>query len=329
MGDLRGTTFADVIRARPHVYRYVDPTPLHAYPALSELVGADIHVKHENHHQVGAFKVRGGVNLAASLSPAERKAGLVTASTGNHGQSIAFAGKVTGTPVRIAMPERANPLKAAAIRRLGAEVVTHGRDFDEAREWMQAQARTTGARFIGPTEPELIAGVGTYTLEIMERLPDVEVIIVPVGAGSGAASASLVAKSINPGVEVIAVQAERAPAIQRSWQARKPVAATMETDAEGLATRVAFQNTLNMICDPRTGLDDFILVSDEAMAEGVRLLLEHTRNVAEMAGAASLAAAIQLRDRLAGRRVVLVLSGGNITLDKLQRILTRQSPPAR
>ncbi len=314
-------TFEDVLVARELVYRQLHPTPLHAYAGLSELVGADVHVKHENHHAVGAFKVRGGVNLAAHLAQSGQTMGLYTASTGNHGQSIAFAGKVSGLPVRVAMPEGANPSKVSAIRGLGAEVVIYGRDFDEAREWIKAEAERVGARFISPTDPELIAGVGTYTLEIMESLPDVEVIIVPVGAGSGASSMSLVAKTINPNVQVIAVQAEKAPAIYQSWKARRTLEGEMHTAAEGLATRVAFENTLTMMLDPQTGIDDFVLVSEEAMQEAVRLLLEHTHNIAELAGAASLAAALQLKSRLAAKKIVLVLSGGNLAMDKLRRII--------
>ncbi|MCH8897160.1 MAG: pyridoxal-phosphate dependent enzyme, partial [Chloroflexi bacterium] len=160
------------------MYRYLSPTPLHEYAGLSELVGARVYVKHENHHAVGAFKVRGGINLAAHLAAAGGRASLYTASTGNHGQSISFAGKVTGIPVKVALPEGANPSKVAAIRRLGAEVIVHGHDFDEAREWMRTKADEDGARFIGATDPKLIAGVGTYTLEIMEALPDVDFIVV-------------------------------------------------------------------------------------------------------------------------------------------------------
>ncbi len=315
-------TYADVLAAREHVYRHLHVTPLHNCAGLSELVGAEVHVKHENHHAVGAFKVRGGVNLAAHLAQSGQTMGLYTASTGNHGQSIAFAGKVSGIPVRVAMPEGANPSKVSAIRQLGAEVVMHGRDFDDGREWIKAEAEKVGARFISPTDPDLIAGVGTYTLEIMESLPNVEVIIVPVGAGSGASSVALVAKTINPNVQVIAVQAEKAPAIYQSWKARRVLEGEMHTAAEGLATRVAFENTLNMMLDPKTGIDDFVLVSDEAMEEGVRLLLEHTHNLAELAGAASLAAALQLKPRLAGKKVVVVLSGGNLAMDKLRRIIS-------
>ncbi len=315
-------SITDILAARAHVYRFLRPTPLHLFTGLSEVAGTEIYLKHENHHAVGSFKVRGGVNLAAHLTDAEHRAGLFTASTGNHGQSVAFAGKVTGTPVRVALPEGANSVKIAAIRRLGADVVIHGRDFDEAREWIRAAAKTEGARFIGPTDPELIAGVGTYTLEIMEDLPDVDVIIVPVGAGSGAASACIVAKTINPRIQVIAVQAARAPAVQRSWQTGRLITAPMETASEGVATRVAPENTLRILRHPHVGLDDFVLVSDEAMQDSVRLLLRHTHNVAEMAGAASLAAALKIRERLAGKKVVLVLSGGNISIDQLQGILS-------
>lgn len=314
-------TFDDVVAAQEHVYRYLNKTPLLEYAGLSELIGAQVFVKHENHHAVGSFKVRGGVNLAAHISSSGEKTALYTASTGNHGQSISFAGKVTGLTVHVALPEGANTLKAAAIKRLGAKVILHGRDFDEAREWISEQAVKDGARMIGPTDPELIAGVGTYTLEILEQLPDVDVIIVPVGAGSGASSVSLVAKTINPTIQVIAVQAKKAPAIYESWKAKKPVAASMETSAEGVATRVAFENTLQMICDPITGVDDFLLVSEKEMEEAAVLLLEHTHNLAELAGAASLAAAIKMKDQLTDRKVALVLSGGNMMVSKLKRLL--------
>ena len=315
-------SLTNVLEARRHVYRHLQPTPLHHYAGLSELVGAQIYVKHENHHAVGAFKVRGGVNLAARLTDAERRVGLFTASTGNHGQSIAFAGKVAGISVRVAVPEGANPSKVAAMRRLGAEVIVHGRDFDEGREWMQHEAESKGARFIGPADPELIAGVGTYTLEIMHDLPDVDVIIVPVGAGSGAASVGLVAKTMDPRVQVIAVQSEKAPAVQRSWKAGRLVSAPMETESEGIATRVAHESSLRIMRHPVVGLDEFMLVSDEALEDAVRLLLEHTHNAAETAGAASLAAALQLREKLAGKKVVLILSGGNITKEQMRDILS-------
>ena len=311
-------TLHDIIAARPNVYRYLKPTPLHAYSGLSQLIGAKVWVKHENHQPIGAFKVRGGLNLAANLSEAERQAGLYTASTGNHGQSIAFAGQAHGIKTTIAVPEGANPGKVAAMRGLGAEVIFHGSDFDSAREWVLGEAEARQGRFVGPTEELLICGVGTYALEIVEDLPQVDTIIVPVGAGSGACGVGIVAKSINPAIEVIGVQSAQAPAMQRSWQAGRLVTAEMNTFAEGIATRVPFENTQQIM---RKYLDDFVLVDDEAIKAAIVLLLEHTHNLAEGAGAASLAAALQLKERLAGKNVVLVLSGGNLALEKLQHIL--------
>lgn len=312
-------TLHDIIAARPNVYRYLKPTPLYHYSGLSELVGAQVWVKHENHQPVGAFKVRGGLNLAANLTEAEREAGLFTASTGNHGQSIAFSARAYGIKATIAVPEGANPGKVAAMRGLGAEVVFHGHDFDTAREWIMGEAEAHGGRFIGPTEELLICGVGTYALEIVEELPEVDTIIVPVGAGSGACGVSIVAKTINPKIEVIAVQSAQAPSMQRSWQRGELVTAEMNTFAEGIATRVPFQNTQRIM---RQYLDDFVLVDDADIKHAVGLLLEHTRNLAEGAGAAPLAAALQMKDRLVGKKVVLILSGGNLSMEKLKGILS-------
>ena len=311
-------TLHDIVAAQPHVYRYLKPTPLHHYPTLSELLGASVWVKHENHQPVGVFKVRGGLNLAANLTPEERQVGLFTASTGNHGQSIAFAGRAFGIRTKIAVPEGANPGKVAAMRGLGAEVVFHGQDFDTAREWIMELAAEQGGRYVGPTEELLIHGVGTYTLEILRELPDVDVIIVPVGAGSGVCGTSIVAKSINSKIQIIAAQSAQAPAMQLSWKSRQMVSAEMKTFAEGIATRVPFENTQRIM---RKYLDDFVLVDDEDIKKAIVLLLEHTHNLAEGAGAVPLAAALQLEDRLAGKKVVLVMSGGNLAVGKLREIL--------
>lgn len=314
--------FADILAARTPVYTYLQRTPLHPYPGLSELIGAQVFVKHENHLPVGAFKVRGGVTLASGLSQEERACGLFTASTGNHGLSIAFGGRATGTPVTVAVPEGANPEKVAAIRAQGARVLFHGVDFDEAREWMADEAKQSGARFIGPTSPELIAGVGTYALEIMEDLPSVDAIFVPIGSGSAACAVCLVAKTINPKIQVIGVQAEAAPAAFQSWRDGRPVAAEMNTRAEGLATRVSFENAQALLRDPHHGLDDFVLVSDGALDDAIRLLLKHTHNLAEHAGAAALAAAVAQRQNWAGKKIVVVLSGGNLASTDLAKIAT-------
>ena len=316
----------DVIAARPHVYRCLRPTPLYPYSDLSELIGAKVWVKHENHLPVGAFKVRGGLNLVAQLSEKERASGLFTASTGNHGQSIAYAARAHGVRATIAVPKGANPGKVAAMRGLGAEVAFHGADFDSAREWVMGIAAAQGGRFVGPTEELLIHGVGTYALEIIECLPEVDVIIVPVGAGSGVCATGIVAKTINPAIQVIGVQSAQAPAIQMSWASGKMVSAQMNTAAEGLATRVPFENTQRIM---RKYLDDFVLVEDAAIEDAILLLLEHTHNLAEGAGAAALAAAIKLKHRLAGKNVVLVMSGGNLSVDQLRRLLGRSGSSAR
>jgi threonine dehydratase len=310
--------YEDIVRARKPVYRHLQRTPLHPYPGLSELTGAEIWVKHENHQPVGAFKVRGGVHLAETLGPEERAAGLYTASTGNHGQSIAYGGRVTGTAVTVAVPVGANPDKVAAMRRLGATVIEHGADFDEAREWIAGVSAEQGGRFIGPTEPELVAAYGTYALEIFEELPDVDVILVPVGAGGGAAGCALVAAERGGRAEVIAVQAEQAPTQYLSWQAGEPREGAMNTRAEGMATRVPFENTRLIL---REHLADFVLVGERAMEEAVLLMLEHTHNLAEEAGAAPLAAALRLGPRIAGRKVVLVQSGGNLTVSRLAELV--------
>lgn len=311
-------TLHDIVAAQQHVYRFLKPTPLYHYPSLSELLGANVWVKHENHQPVGAFKVRGGLNLVAHLTQEERQAGLFTASTGNHGQSIAFAGRAFGVKTRIAVPEGANPGKVAAMLGLGAEVVFHGDDFDTAREWIMEQAAEKGGRFVGPTEELLIHGVGTYALEILGDLPGVDSIIVPVGAGSGVCATSIVAKTINPKIEILAAQSAQAPAMQLSWKAGQMVSAEMKTFAEGVATRVPFENTQLIM---RRYLDDFVLVDDGDIKKAIVLLLEHTHNLAEGAGAVALAAALQHKSRFQGKKVVLVMSGGNLAVNKLREIL--------
>ena len=316
---LQRPTFNDVLKARQVINKYLRPTPLHPYPALSKMLGCDTYVKHENHQPVGAFKVRGGVNLVSQLSSEERQRGVIAASTGNHGQSVAYASRLFGVRAIIGVPEGANPGKVESMQNLGAEVIFHGRDFDDAREHVEALAQEYGYRYIhSGNEPLLIAGVGTYALEIVEDLPEVEVIIVPVGGGSGAAGVCTVAKAVNPTIEVIGVQSEKAPAGYRSWREKRLVEDKMETFAEGLATRTAFELPQRILWDL---LDDFVLVSEEGLREATVLMLEKTHNLAEAAGAAPLAAALKIRDRLAGRKTVLVCSGGNISLQHLREAL--------
>lgn len=303
-------TLDDVRAAARRIAPHLRPTPLYPYAGLDRLLDARVWVKHENHQPVGAFKVRGGVNLVSCLGE-ERRRGLIAASTGNHGQSVAYAARLFGVEARICAPENVNPVKLDAMQSLGAEVIVHGRDFDEAREHCEALAAEHGYRYVhSGDEPLLIAGVGTETLEIVEELPDVDAILVPVGGGSGAAGACIAAKSIRPEIEVIGVQSEAAPAAHESWRTRSLVEGTNATLAEGLATRVPFELPQRILWDL---LDDFVLVSEAELLEATRAMIEHTRNLIESAGAASLAAALRRRDRLRGRRVALVASGGNIS----------------
>src|SRR5437762_11140933 len=289
---------AEVLGARKRIAPYLRPTSLYRYPGLDVITGAQVWVKHENHQPVGAFKVRGGVNLVSQLTEDERRRGVIAASTGNHGQSVAFAAEKFGVRAVICMPEQANPVKVESMRALGAEVVFHGADFDEAREHCEKLAAERNFRYIhSGNEPALVAGVATGTLEILEARPDVEAIVVPVGGGSGAAGACVVAKAVRPSIEVIGVQSEAAPAAYRSWRARSLVEDTMGTFAEGLATRTAFELPQQIMWER---LDDFVLVSDDALRTATRVMIEKTRNLVEPAGAAALAAVLGAPGRFAG-----------------------------
>lgn len=312
-------TLADVYAARLNVSKYLAPTPLRQYPTLNAATGLDLYVKHENQLPTGAFKVRGGIHLAAGMDRAARQAGLITASTGNHGQSIAYAAQLVGVQATIAVPEHANPSKVAAMRGLGAEVVFQGRDFDAARRWAMQLAEETGRYFVGPTDERLICGVATLGLEIVETLPDVDVIIVPVGAGSGVCGTAIVAKTINPAIQVVAVQSAQAPTQQQSWQAGRPVIGPMQTFIEGVATREPFDNTQAIM---RRYLDDFILIDDHDTKDAMRMLLEHTRNLPEGAAGLPLAAALQLREQLTDKKVAIDFCGGNLSMQQLRELLS-------
>ena len=313
-------TLKDVYAARDRVARVVRPTPLMRHPLLAAESGLDILVKHENHNPTGAFKVRGGLNLVGSLSPDERR-GVITATTGNHGQSIALACQRDGVPCTIVTPIGNNPEKNAAMRAYGAELIEFGRDFDEARERVEQLQHERGLRYIhSANEPALLAGVGTYALEIFEAQPETDVILVPIGGGSGACGCAIVRTGLGSRAKVIGVQAERADAFARSWRGpARVVGDKADTFAEGMATRVTFDLTFGIL---KQQLDDIVSLSEDELADGIRLALRATHNLAEGAGAASLIAAIKLRDRLAGKKVVCVMSGGNIDRATLTRILT-------
>lgn len=320
--DFEWPTLRDVLEARKIISPYLSATPVRNYPQLDQLLEAKVFVKHENHLPTGAFKVRGGINLVFHLTAEQRERGVFTASTGNHAQSIAYACALSGVAATIVMPHGANPVKVKAVRGFGAEIVFHGKIFDESRLYAQELARERQGRFIHPAnEPHLIAGVATYALEMFEEVPDLDIVIVPVGGGSGAAGCCLVRDAVSPSTEVIAVQAEKAQAAYQSWKTGEIQSAPVETLAEGLATQVGYEMTQEIL---RQGLSDFVLVSEEEMAQAILIYLELVRNLAEEAGASPLAAALKVRERLRGKKIGLVLSGGNISLDRLKTILSQR-----
>ncbi len=315
-------TFDDIVAARQFISPYLPKTPLVRLSKISDQLGCDYYAKLENLQPIGAFKVRGGVNLVGTASDEEKRNGIVSASTGNHGQSIAYGGRLFNTRVIIYAPaENVNEAKMQAMRDLGAEVRLEGRDFDEARLECERIAREEGMRYVhSADEPKLIAGVGTLSLEIFEDLPDVDVILAPAGGGSCASGNCIVASRVKPDVKVIAVQSDAAPAMWHAWKNRRlDPYPTMTTEHEGLATRVPFEMTNKILWKL---LSDFILVSDEEINDAIRLLAHNGKQVAEGAGAASLAAAFKLRDQLRGKKVVGILTGGNIPAERLTRVLT-------
>lgn len=313
-------TLNDVYAARERITPHLKPTPLLRHPLLDEATGLSIWVKHENHNPTCAFKVRGGLNLVGSLTPAEKARGIVTASTGNHGQSIGLASRIHGVACTVFVPNGNNPEKNAAMRAYGATVEEGGADFDEARERCERRAAETGARYVhSANEPLLLAGVGTYALEVFEQLPHADVVLVAIGGGSGACGLITVRNALGAKTRIIGVGAVNADAVARSWRgSERVVGASANTFAEGIATRVTFDLTFGIL---KKSLDDFVQLSEEELAEGVRLALRTTHNLAEGAGSASLAAAVKLKEQLAGQRVVCIMSGGNVDEGKLKWVL--------
>jgi threonine dehydratase len=312
-------TFQDVLLAQRQIRPYLQRTPLYSYPAMNDLLDTEAFIKHENYQPVGAFKVRGGVNLISQLDPQERARGVISASTGNHGQSVAYAAQLFGVKAIIVVPEKANPGKVAAMQGMGAEVIFHGATYDESKLHCETLARTHGYRYIhSGNEPLLIAGVATETLEMLEDEPGLEVIIVPIGGGSGAAGACIVAHAVNPHIQVIGVQSEASPAAYETWRQRRLVDAPNHTFAEGLATGVAFELPQAILRDL---LHDFILVSEEEIMRAMVWMIERAHTLAEGAGAAALATAYRLRNELKGKKVGLVCSGGNTSLEHLRLAL--------
>ena len=316
---MEAPTLRDVYQAKKTIAPHIPRTSLHYSSGLSEMLEAEVYLKHEEYLPLGAFKGRGGINLLANLSEEDKARGMITASSGNHGQSIASACKLFGVRAMIGLPEDANPNKVAAMRALGAEIIFHGADFDAARLHCETLAKEEGYLFVHPVNDFLIiAGVGTQALETVEDLPDVQVLMLPLGGGSGIAGACIVAKGIDPSIEVLAVQSEEAPGGYLSWQKGEMVEADMNTIAEGIATRTGYELPQQIMKDL---LDDFLLVSDDDIHRAIGTLVDKAHTLAEGAGATALAGAMKYPEKVKGKKVAITVSGANITADQLRQSL--------
>ena len=317
--------FSDVLASRERIRPYLPPSPVRNYATLDECVGADVRVfvKHENHLPTNSFKVRNGLSFMTALEAPLRSRGVVAATRGNHGLGLAFAGKLLGVSVTIVVPHGNNPEKNYGMRGLGARLIEEGADYDESVEVAGRLVRDEGLTLAHSTNhPAIIAGAATMTLELLEQQADLDVLVLAVGGGSQAVGALTVARQLRPALEVYGVQAEGASAAHDSWHAKKPLrTAAARTFADGLATRSVYELTFPAL---RDGLAGFVTVTDAEIAEALRQLLETTHTLVEGAGAAGLAGLYKLRQKLAGKRVGIVISGGNIDRETLRRVVTRE-----
>ncbi len=320
-GGLTPPSLDDIRRAQRIISQRLSlPTPLVHSPGLSERWGAHVSLKLECMTPTSAFKVRGGVYFASQLSDEERALGLVTASTGNHGQSIAFGCAAIGAQATIFMPTDANPDKIAAIERLGGRVELVGERFDESRRMAEEYAAERGARYVEPVEePRLIAGVGTAALEVLEQQqPDTDLVLLPLGGGTGSSGWVTVRDGLEHPTEIWAAQSAQSPAAHDAWRTGQIEERPNTSLAEGLATGMPFRFAVEIL---RARLNDFILVDDTQILEAVRLLWDLQHVMAEPSGAVAVAAADQERERLVGKRMVIVISGANATRRQLLKWL--------
>ncbi len=309
----------EAIRARAVVAPFVKPTQLTRYEGLSRLLSADVFIKHENHNPTGSFKIRGGINLMHCLKQLD-VSGVITFSTGNHGLSVATAAKWVGLEAVVVVPEQNNPAKNRKIRETGAELIEAGRTFEETSTTVEQVSQEQGFYNVHPAdEPYLINGVGTEFLEILEEVPDLDMMIVPLGAGSEAAAAIRVLKTIRPRTEVIAVQARNSPAAYNSWKTKTLTTAGNTTFAGGFATGKAYETTFKIYCD---GLNDFLLLSEQEIYQSMGMAFYYTQNLVEGAGGSTLMAALKLKDRIKGKKVVLQMSGGNASAEEIEKAIT-------
>lgn len=310
---------AELERAHEIVGQAVPPTPAHAWPLLAERLGTHVVVKHENHTPTSAFKVRGGLVYLDRLKRERPDTpGIISATRGNHGQSLAFAASRHGVPVTIYVPHDNSVEQNRAIRGFGAELVEHGDDFQAAREEAYRRAAATvGLEIVPAFHPDLVLGVATYALELLRKAPDLGVLYVPIGQGSGICGCILARDLLGLRTEIVGVQSTEAPSYALSFAAGAVVTTkTSNTRADGVATRIPDADAVAIICK---GASRVVQVTDDEIASAMRAYWTDTHNLAEGAGAAALAAALQEKKKLQGKRVGLVLSGGNIDFDRFRR----------
>ncbi|BBF92081.1 threonine dehydratase [Blastochloris tepida] len=315
----------DIERAAALVHATLGPTPHYAWPLLAKRLGTEIWVKHENHTPTGAFKVRGGLVYFDRLRRERTGAlGVISATRGNHGQSLAFAGARAGAAVTIVVPHGNSPEKNAAMRAFGARLVEFGRDFDAAKAHASDLAERDGLVFAPAISRELISGVATYALELMSAVAGLDVLYVPIGLGSGICGCIAVREALGLKTEIVGVVSARAPGYALSFAVGRPVATdSADTFADGMAVRTPDPAALEII---RRGAARIVEVDDDAVAAAIRALFEDTHNMAEGAGAAPLAAALAERERLRGKRVGVVLTGGNIDRAVAAQVLAGETP---
>jgi threonine dehydratase len=321
------TTLAELEAAADLVHSHFPPTPQYAWPLLARRTGAEVWVKHENHTPIGAFKVRGGLVYMDQLKRSGADvAGVITATRGNHGQSIARAAAAVALSSTILVPHGNSTEKNAAMRAFGAELIEYGRDFDEAKDEAHRLASVRKLHFVPSFDPLLVRGVATYALEFFRAVPDLDAVYVPIGMGSGICGLITARGLLGLKTEIIGVVAENAPCIALSFEAGRPVPTNAaQTFADGMACRVPSPDALDIIL---RGAARIVQVSETEIADAIRAYYEDTHNLAEGAGAAPLAALVQESSRQQGRRVGLVLSGGNIDRSAFAQVLTGETPAA-
>jgi threonine dehydratase len=303
--------------ARAVVNKYLNRTNLICYSELSRLIGCEAFVKHENHNPTGSFKIRGALNFFHHMSREELDAGILVATRGNHGLAMAWAGQWFHVPCTVVVPENNNPEINRIIESYGAELIVHGEDFYDAQSYCDELVDSAGYYYVQQgNEPEILNGIATMGIEILEDLPEVDTIICPIGGGAGCASLLKTARAIKPGIEIIGVEPENAPSFYTAWKKREIVTLDdAHTIADGLAARTVFQLPYVILKD---AINDVILLTEEEILQGIKMALTATHNLAESAGAVSLMAAYKIRDRLRGKKVVMIMSGGNLNMDHLK-----------